>query len=74
MSVSFPRAATAHRMDRDEQRARQDAGQLGRQVRQTQAVLQDASASTPSSVPWIVPRPPKIEVPPSTTAVMAISS
>ncbi len=28
----------------------------------------------PSSVPTMVPRPPKIEVPPSTTAVMASSS
>ena len=28
----------------------------------------------PSTVPMIVPRPPKIEVPPRTTAVMASSS
>ena len=31
-------------------------------------------ANRPSSVPVTVPRPPKIEAPPSTTAVIAISS
>jgi len=32
------------------------------------------TANSPSSVPWIVPLPPKIDVPPSTTAVIANSS
>ena len=31
-------------------------------------------ANSPSTVPSTVPRPPKIDAPPNTTAVIAISS
>ena len=40
----------------------------------TNPFVSTAIAATPSKVPWIVPTPPKILVPPSTTAVIASNS
>src|SRR6185503_7493515 len=49
------------------------ASSAGRSARR-RPFWRTASAARPSSVPPTVPRPPKIDVPPRTTAVIAISS
>ena len=51
-----------------------DAGQLRGQVGQAQPVLQERQRDQAEQRAVTVPRPPKIDVPPSTTAVIAISS
>ena len=58
-----------------QERASQDPGQLGRQIGQAQAVLKNGDGQKPEAMcPVRSPRPPKIDVPPSTTAVIAASS
>src|SRR5207249_1575247 len=49
------------------------ASSAGRSARR-RPFCRTASVASPSSVPPTLPRPPKIDVPPRTTAVMAISS
>ena len=62
--------------DRDDQQdSRKNADQFRLAVQRDAAhCARIASAKSPRIVPKIVPRPPKIEVPPSTTAVIAINS
>src|SRR5206468_9642014 len=49
------------------------ASSTGRSARR-RPFCSTAIASTPSAVPWMLPTPPEIDVPPSTTAAMAMSS
>ncbi len=61
--------------DRHQQQdAGQHAGQLGGSAASSIPFCRTAMANRPRSVPATLPRPPKIDVPPSTTAVIADSS
>ena len=74
ISRSRPAAPRPDADGDDQQDAGQHAGQLRRLIGETQAVGSTPSATNPSIVPQTLPRPPKIDVPPRTTAVIADSS
>ena len=59
---------------KNEEHAGCEAGQLRWPIGQSRAILQKTIAASPKTLPMMVPEPPKIEAPPRTTAVIAVSS
>ena len=64
----------AHRRGQQERKTREHSRHFARLMDMHETVAENANRAPPSNVPWMKPIPPKIEVTPSTTAVIAKSS